>query len=288
MVKVQRASGQCFCGAVSFEIEGPLSAPSLCHCGQCRRLHGAPGAYTSAPVSAYRISGEESLNWYATSDRAEQGFCRVCGSKLFWREVGSKDLDVCMGSLDRSTGLTLARHIFTRSQGDYYEIGHDEVPRFAESSRNAQAIGEEMPPQAGPQKSEHSGGCQCRAVGYRVLGNMRDVVNCHCSQCRRIHGHAPGYSAARKTDMTIEGEENIVWYRASDAAQRGFCRRCGSSLFWKPDGRETVSVAAGSLHPPTGMKTVRHIFAADRGDYYTIADGVPQDPGSMAADPVTF
>ena len=101
--------GQCFCGAVSFEIEGPLSAPSLCHCGQCRRLHGAPGAYTSAPVSAYRIRGEENLNWYSTSHAAEQSFCRVCGSKLFWREVGGKDLDATMGSLDAPTGLTLAR-----------------------------------------------------------------------------------------------------------------------------------------------------------------------------------
>lgn len=280
--------GQCFCGAVSFEIEGPLSAPSLCHCGQCRRLHGAPGAYTSAPVSAYRIRGEENLSWYSTSHAAEQSFCRVCGSKLFWREVRGKDLDATMGSLDAPTGLTLARHIWTRHQGDYYEIGHDGVPRFAEASRDAQPIGEETPPQAGPKKTEHSGGCECGAVGYRVSGNMRDVVYCHCGQCRRIHGHAPGYSAARKAEMTIEGEDNIAWYRVSDQAQRGFCSRCGSSLFWKPDGRDTVSVSAGSLNAPTGMRTVRHIYAADRGDYYAITDGAPQDPGTMGGNPVTF
>lgn len=280
--------GQCLCGAVSFEIDGPLSPPSLCHCGQCRRLHGAPGAYTSAPASAYRIRGEENLKWYATSQRAEQSFCRVCGSKLFFREFGGEDLDVCMGSLQAPTGLSLSRHIWTRSQGDYYEIDHDGVPRFAESSRNAAPIGEEEPPQAGPKKSGHRGGCQCGAVTYRVAGHMRDVVNCHCSQCRRIHGHAPGYSAARTPEITIDGEDNISWYRTSDSAQRGFCRSCGSSLFWKPDGRAMVSVAAGSIQAPTGLKTVRHIFAADKGDYYTIADGMPQDPASMAADPVTF
>jgi hypothetical protein len=280
--------GQCFCGAVSFEIEATLSAPSLCHCGQCRRLHGAPGAYTSAPVAAYRIRGEESLNWYRISPRSEQAFCRVCGSKLFWREIGGEDLDATIGSLDAPAGLKLARHIWTRSQGDYYEIDHDGVPRYAESSVGAEPIGEEMPPQAGPKKSEHSGGCQCGAVTYRVSGNMRDVVNCHCSQCRRVHGHAPGYSAARKAEMTIEGADNVTWYRSSDEAQRGFCSRCGSSLFWRPEGRETISISAGSLNAPTGMKTVRHIFAADKGDYYTIADGVPQDPGTMAGNPVTF
>jgi hypothetical protein len=117
---------------------------------------------------------------------------------------------------------------------------------------------------------------------------MRDVVYCHCGQCRRIHGHAPGYSAARKAEMAIEGEENIVWYRASDQAQRGFCGSCGSSLFWKPDGRETVSISAGSINAPTGLKSVRHIYAGDKGDYYQIADGVPQDAGTMAGNPVTF
>lgn len=280
--------GQCQCGAVSFEIEGALRAPSLCHCSQCRRLHGAPGAYTSAPKSAYRIHGEESLNWYRISPRSEQSFCKVCGSKLFWRSVDGTELDATMGSLTGANGLKLERHIWTRSQGDYYEIGHDGVPRYAESSLGAQPIGEEAPPQPGSKKTEHSGRCQCGAVNYRVTGNMRDVVVCHCGQCRRIHGHAPGYSAARQAEMVIEGEGSLAWYRTSNEAQRGFCSRCGSSLFWKPDGRETVSVAAGSINPPTGMKTVRHIFAADKGDYYTIADGVPQDPGTMAGNPVTF
>ncbi len=280
--------GQCFCGAVSFEVDAPLRAPSLCHCSQCRRLHGAPGAYTSAPTAAYRISGEESLNWHRFTPRSEQGFCKVCGSKLFWREVGGQELDVTMGSLVGPTGLQLDRHIWTRSQGDYYEIGHDGVARYAESSRGAQPIGEEKPPQAGAKKSDHSGRCQCGAVSFRVSGNMRDVVNCHCGQCRRIHGHAPGYSAARQSELSIEGEASIRWYRTSDQAQRGFCSHCGSSLFWKPDGRDTISVAAGALNPPTGMKTVRHIFAADKGEYYEIADGVPQDAGSMAGNPVMF
>ncbi|HVZ00217.1 MAG TPA: GFA family protein [Dongiaceae bacterium] len=281
-------SGHCLCGAVSFEVEGPLSAPSLCHCGQCRRLHGAPGAYTSAPASAYRIRGGDNLAWYNTSHRAEQGFCRTCGSKLFWREIGGEDLDAAMGSLDAPTGLTLARHIWTRSQGDYYEIGHDGVPRFAESSRDAAPVGEAAPPPAGPRKTEHRGRCECGAISLRVHGNIRDVVSCHCSQCRRAHGHAPGYSAARKAEMTVEGESNIAWYRSSDTAERGFCRRCGSSLFWRIDGSDSVSIAAGLLEAPTGLRTVRHIFAADKGDYYTIADGVPQDPGGMSANPVTF
>jgi hypothetical protein len=280
--------GRCLCGAVSFEIQGSSSAPSLCHCSQCRRLHGAPGAYTTAPASAYRISGEESLNWYPTSARGEQGFCQVCGSKLFWRRFGGEDMSAGMGSLDAPTGLTLATHIFARSQGDYYAIGHDGLPRFAAFSDNAQPIGEEAPPQAGPRKTEHSGRCECGAVTYRVRGNLRDVVVCHCGQCQRNHSYAPGYSAARKAELTVEGADNIAWYRSSEQARRGFCRTCGSSLFWETEGKDTVSITAGSLDAPTGLKTVLHIMTADKHDYYTIADGVPQVEGRSPANPITF
>ncbi|HVT52003.1 MAG TPA: GFA family protein [Dongiaceae bacterium] len=281
-------SGQCLCGAVSFEIEAGLRAPSLCHCSQCRRTHGAPGAYTSAPVGSYRIRGEESLNWYATSATAEQAFCRKCGSNLFWREVGGAELDVCMGSLNGPTGLRLGMHIWTRSQGDYYEIGDDGVPRYAESSKGAQSIPVEPAPDAGPARTDHAGGCHCGAVRYRVQGRMRDSVVCHCSQCRRNHGHAPGYSKARIAELTIEGEGDLTWYASSKEAQRGFCRKCGSNLFWRIEGSDGVSITASSLRAPTGLKTVRHIFAADKGDYYDIADGVPQDPGTMSGNPVPF
>jgi hypothetical protein len=280
--------GRCLCGAVSYEVQKAASAPSLCHCSQCRRLHGAPGAYIGAPLTDYRISGEESLNWYRLP-RSEQAFCKVCGSKLFWREAGgSQDLDVSIGSLDSPTGLKLGRHIFAQSQGDYYEIGHDGVPRYAEYSGGAAPIGEEAPPPAGPRKTEHTGRCQCGAVTYRVRGNMRDVVVCHCGQCQHNHGYAPGYTAARKVELTVEGEGNVAWYRSSGEARRGFCRTCGSSLFWESEGRDTVSITAGSLNAPTGLKTVLHIMTADKHDYYTIADGVPQVEGRSAANPITF
>jgi hypothetical protein len=281
-------SGQCLCGAVSFEIDGPLSAPTLCHCGMCRRINGAPGAFTGAPKSSYRIRGEENLNWYRSSHDAERGFCRKCGSKLFWREIGADGLDVCMGSLNGPTGLRLGKHIWARHQGDYYEIGDDGAPRYAESSGDAPPIPVEPAPNPGPARLEHDGGCECGAVRYRVKGRMRDSVVCHCSQCRRSHGHSPGYSKARTAELTMEGEGDVAWYASSKEARRGFCRKCGSSLFWRMENSDGVSITAGSLKTPTGLKTARHIFAGDKGDYYEIADGVPQDPGTMTGNPVTF
>ena len=228
------------------------------------------------------------MGWHPTSKRAEQGFCKVCGSKLFWREHGSAELDVAMGSLDGPTGLKLARHIFTRSQGDYYEIGHDGVPRYAASSIDAQPIPVEPAPDAGPPRTEHKGGCECGAVRYRVNGRMRDVVICHCGQCRRNHSHPPGYSMARVTELTIEGGGDLAWFASSKEAKRGFCRKCGSSLFWGMVNSDRIAITAGSLKAPTGLKSVRHVFVADKGDYYEIADDLPQDPGDMSAHPVAF
>ncbi|HYD30574.1 MAG TPA: GFA family protein [Azospirillaceae bacterium] len=64
------------------------------------------------------------------------------------------------------------------------------------------------------------------------------------------------------------------------AARCGFCRECGSSLFWDGHDRPTLGIAAGTLDVPTTLKTIRHIFVADQGDYYEIADGLERWPGT--------
>ncbi len=61
--------------------------------------------------------------------------------------------------------------------------------------------------------------------------------------------------------------------------RRGFCRQCGSSLFFDPEGASRVAIAMGSLDTPTGLSLARHIFIEEKGDYYDIADGVPKCEG---------
>lgn len=123
---------------------------------------------------------------------------------------------------------------------------------------------------------EHTGHCLCGAVRFRTRGPLREVIACHCSQCRRQTGHF--YAATNVLDdaLTVEGGENVTWYRASDMAGRGFCRTCGSALFWKGDGTNYTSIMAGTFDLPTGLAIGKHIFCADKGDYYEIEDGLPQ------------
>lgn len=123
-----------------------------------------------------------------------------------------------------------------------------------------------------------TGGCLCGAVRYEARGALRPVIYCHCGQCRRFHGHVAAYSAVPRDALSFTEERGLSWYRASERARRGFCRDCGASLFWAPDERDYVAVAAGSLDPPSGLQAVRHIFVADKGDYYDIDDDLEQLP----------
>jgi hypothetical protein len=128
-----------------------------------------------------------------------------------------------------------------------------------------------------------TGRCLCGAITLEIRGALRDVVVCHCGQCRRQHGAPPSYTAAAWSDVTVEGAKNLKWHQSSQDARRGFCRLCGSSLFWEPMGSGRVSIAAGCLDKPTDLRTVRHIFVADKGDFYEIKDGLEQLPHSMMA-----
>jgi len=122
----------------------------------------------------------------------------------------------------------------------------------------------------------HTGGCLCGAVKYRVDGPMREVVFCHCGQCRRQTGLYYASTNAADADLTIEGGDNITWFASSDEGRRGFCRHCGSALFWKYQGSEHISIQAGTLDKPTRLTLGYHIFCADKGDFYEINDGLPR------------
>ena len=121
-----------------------------------------------------------------------------------------------------------------------------------------------------------TGHCNCGAVSFKTRGPLREVVACHCSQCRRQTGLY--YAATNVADehIEIEGGDSITWYQASDFAKRGFCATCGPALFWKHNEVVETSVLAGGLDQPSGLRGESHIFVVDKGDYYTIDDGLPQ------------
>ena len=125
---------------------------------------------------------------------------------------------------------------------------------------------------------EHRGSCLCGRVRFTVRGGLRGVIACHCTQCRKQSGHFWAATDALRADVEIEGGESLTWYEASARARRGFCSTCGSFLFWDESGTDRLSIAGGAFEKPTGLKLVEHIYVADKGDYYEIADGVKERP----------
>ena len=115
---------------------------------------------------------------------------------------------------------------------------------------------------------------------YEVRGELRPVVVCHCGRCRRTHGDAAGYTSAPRSALVLLSAETLRWFEA-DARRRGFCARCGGSLFWQADGEEAVSITAGTLDQPTGLATVAHIHVDSAGDYEVLPEGIDRFPASL-------
>jgi hypothetical protein len=122
----------------------------------------------------------------------------------------------------------------------------------------------------------HHGSCLCGTISFSVSGPLREVVFCHCGQCRKQTGLFYASTNASDADLKISGAESISWYQSSPTARRGFCKHCGSALFWKYDGLDVTSIQAGAFDKPTGLVAGYHIFCADKGDFYDIDDGLPQ------------
>lgn len=131
-------------------------------------------------------------------------------------------------------------------------------------------------------KGQATGRCLCGAVVFSLDAKAFDDRSaCHCSQCRRWSGHVWASVSGPRARLHIQtGEDKVKWHHASDFARRGFCSECGASLFWHAEGLEDykhrIAVAFGALDNPTGLQLKEHIFVADKGDYYDIADGLPQ------------
>ncbi|MCF2871304.1 GFA family protein [Octadecabacter sp. G9-8] len=122
-----------------------------------------------------------------------------------------------------------------------------------------------------------TGSCLCGGVAYTLTGELRPSVACHCVQCRKTSGHHVSATQVNPDQLQFTSDATLAWFQSSPKAQRGFCNHCGSSLFWRhEDDGGRVSVMSGTIDGATGLHTDKHIYVADKGDYYEIADGLPQ------------
>lgn len=123
----------------------------------------------------------------------------------------------------------------------------------------------------------HKGSCLCGAVRFEVSSALPPPDACHCTKCRKVSGHFFASTDVPRAAVKIQGEEKITWFRSSEKVRRGFCSMCGSTLFFDPLYKDWIGIAMGAFDLPTNTKLAIHIFVADKGDYYDINDGLPQN-----------
>lgn len=133
-----------------------------------------------------------------------------------------------------------------------------------------------------------SGRCLCGRISYAVRGPLRDVLICHCTDCRRWHGHTAAMTSARRGDVIVNDADSVQWYTVlgeGPRPRRGFCPSCGASLFWDAPERATIGISAGTLDQPTGLRSVGHTYVSQASDYELLLDdGLPRRAGAASTD----
>jgi hypothetical protein len=118
--------------------------------------------------------------------------------------------------------------------------------------------------------------CLCKGVKFKTNGEHRDVSNCHCKQCQKTHGTFGAYSNVKDKDIKFLNKTSLRWYKSSRKAKRGFCNKCGASIFFKVDKSDNISISAGMFDGKTKLKTFRNIFVGSKSDFYQINDKLPK------------
>ena len=262
-------SGSCHCRAVAFTVtdapagdrvgDGAPGAAVACHCSQCRRWSGHVWAATQVPLSRFALTRDTGLRWFASSPGVRRGFCGTCGSSLFWLKDAAREIEIAAGAFDAPTGLHLSGHGFAADAGDYYTPAGP-------------------PPPPGPGPATLHGSCLCGACRFGMPGPAGPVTACHCGQCRKLSGHYSASFDADEASLAWRARDPLAEYATPGGGRRGFCGACGASLYFRAaDG--AFSVEAGAIDGPTGGRLAAHIFTVEKGDWYDLADGLPQFAG---------
>lgn len=115
-----------------------------------------------------------------------------------------------------------------------------------------------------------TGRCLCGAVRLSGTTSELKVAACHCNMCRRWSSGP--YFEVTCENVTFEGEDNITKIRSSDWAERAFCKRCGSNLFYHLIDSNEFQIAAGLLDNQSDLRLSLQVFIDEKPPFYTLAD----------------
>ena len=126
-----------------------------------------------------------------------------------------------------------------------------------------------------------NGACLCGAVSFRVAAPSLWAAHCHCSLCRHAHGAAFVTWLGTRAETTEVGdaESQLRWFDSSPGAQRGFCARCGSSLFFRGERWPgELHIAYANFQSPPDRQPQAHVYFDTHVPWLQINDELPRKP----------
>ncbi|MGP1395377.1 MAG: GFA family protein [Inquilinaceae bacterium] len=126
--------------------------------------------------------------------------------------------------------------------------------------------------------TQRRGQCLCGAVRISARNASHSVGACHCKMCRRWGG-GPLMAIDCGTDVLIEGEENMTLFDSSAWAERAFCKKCGSNLFYRIKEAGQHFVPAGIFGDVEDLIFDHQVFIDEKPAYYSFANNTQDMTG---------
>ncbi|SQI44469.1 glutathione-dependent formaldehyde-activating enzyme [Leminorella richardii] len=129
-----------------------------------------------------------------------------------------------------------------------------------------------------------TGQCLCGRIGYQIAAQIKQIVFCHCENCRRATGSAFNSAAVVDADKftLLRGEAHIKRFSSSPGVHRLFCGECGSPLYSIRDSQPHVyRLRIGTLDTPINPEEKVHIFVASKAPWETLCDDNPKHDASF-------
>ena len=114
--------GQCLCGAVKIDATGINPEVTVCHCNMCRRWSAGP--FMEVTCQKLAFEEKENVGLVRSSAWAERGFCKKCGSVLFYHLIGNTDYQVSAGLFDNQSMFRMSMQVFIDNKPGFYELAN--------------------------------------------------------------------------------------------------------------------------------------------------------------------
>ena len=123
-----------------------------------------------------------------------------------------------------------------------------------------------------------TGRCLCGAVTYTAESVDSHYHACHCDMCRRWGG-GPGMGV-QATNVVIDDESELRVYQSSDWAERAFCGKCGSNLYYRMPSMGMTILWSGTLDDQSALEMNGEIYVDEKPDGYNFAGDHPRQTGA--------